>query len=47
MTVSRIIEGTITLVILYLVLSNGAAFSGVVRAFGSVYKDSVMVLQGR
>ena len=43
----RIIEGTITLILGYLILSNAAGFSTAVRAAGSVYKDSVMALQGR
>lgn len=45
--VRQVIEGTILLVIIYLVLANGNSFSTVVKALGSVYGSSVKTLQGR
>lgn len=43
----RIIEGTLTAVIVYLVLTKASEFSTAARAAGSVYADSVRALQGR
>jgi len=45
--INRIIEGTITLVIIYLVLANGKSFSSILQTGGAVYANSVGVLQGR
>lgn len=44
--VRQVIEGTILLIIIYLVLSNGNAFSTVVRSGASAYIGSVKALQG-
>lgn len=46
-TVGRILEITFILVLMYLVLTNGNAFSQVVSSIGSVYNNSVRTLQGR
>jgi hypothetical protein len=46
-TVGRILEITFILVLMYLVLTNGNAFSQVVGSIGSVYTSSVKTLQGR
>lgn len=46
-TVNRWIEITFTLVLVFLVLSNGQAFSMIANTVGSVYANSVKVLQGR
>lgn len=43
----RVIEGTITLVLAYLVLSNAKAFSEAAGAVGGVYTGAVKTLQGR
>ncbi len=43
----RWMEITFVLIIIYLVLSRGSAFSQVVRALSSAYGTSVMRLQGR
>lgn len=45
--IGRIIEGTIVLVMAYLILSNASGFSSAIRAIGSVYSNSVRTLQGR
>lgn len=45
--VERILEITITAVVLYLVLTNGKAFADIITAAGSVYGSSVRALQGR
>jgi len=45
--VGQLLEITFVLIILFLVLNNGSAFSSVVRSLGSVYTGSVKVLQGR
>ena len=45
--VSRIIEGTITLIVVYLVLTKAAEFSTAARAVGGTYTDAVRALQGR
>jgi hypothetical protein len=42
-----VIEGTVTLVILYLIVANSDGFSKAVEAIGGVYKNSVVALQGR
>jgi hypothetical protein len=44
---SRIIEVSLVLIVLYLVLQNGRAFSDVTQAIGSVYTSGVKTLQGR
>lgn len=45
--VAQVIEGTITLVAVYLVLSNAYSFSTVVKTVGEVYSGAVRALQGR
>jgi hypothetical protein len=45
--IARIIEGTITLIILYLVLSNGANSQKVIGGIGGTYVAGVRALQGR
>lgn len=45
--VGRIIEGTVTLVLVYLVLSQAQGFSAAARAAGGTYVDAVKALQGR
>lgn len=44
---SAIIEGTITLVILYLVLKNSDQFGTVTQNIGQQYVGAVKTLQGR
>lgn len=46
-TVGKVLEITFILVLMYLVLTNGNAFSQVVSSIGSVYTSSVKTLQGR
>lgn len=46
-TVGKVLEITFILVLMYLVLTNGNAFSQVVGSLGNVYTNSVKVLQGR
>lgn len=43
----KIIEGTITLVMAFLVISNADKFSTAAQAVGSVYTEAVKALQGR
>jgi hypothetical protein len=45
--VSQVLEITFILILLYLVLTNGSAFSQVVGASGNVYTNAVRTLQGR
>lgn len=45
--VARVIEGTITLIILYLVLANSKAFTSIIATGAAAYGNSVGVLQGR
>ena len=45
--VKSVIEGTILLIILYLVLANGKSFSSILQSGGSVYVAGVKTLQGR
>lgn len=45
--VGRILEGTATLVLVYLVLTNASGFSSAASAAGSVYTNAVKTLQGR
>ena len=45
--VGRVIEGTITLVITYLVLTNAQGFSSAAQAIANGYVGSVKALQGR
>lgn len=45
--VRQVIEGTILLIIIFLVLSNGKSFTSVVGALSAAYGNSVKVLQGR
>jgi hypothetical protein len=44
---SRWIEVTFVLVLVYLVLTNYKGFASAVSSLGSVYSSSVKVLQGR
>jgi hypothetical protein len=46
-TVGKVLEITFILVLMYLVLTNGSAFSQVVGSIGNVYTSSVRTLQGR
>lgn len=41
------IEGTVTLVMLYLIVANSDGFSKAVESIGGVYKNAVVSLQGR
>ncbi len=43
----KIIEGTITLVMAYLIIANADKFGAATKAVGSVYTDAVKALQGR
>ncbi len=43
----KVIEGTIVLIILFLVLSNSKGFSDVTKSIGGVYISGVKTLQGR
>lgn len=45
--IGKVIEGTIVLIILYLVLSNGDAFSSVTKSLAGGYIGGVKALQGR
>lgn len=45
--VMAIIEGTITLVLVYLVLSNANSFNTVATSIGGVYTSAVKTLQAR
>jgi hypothetical protein len=45
--VMAVIEGTITLVMLYLVLSNADSFNTVATSIGTVYSSAVRTLQAR
>jgi hypothetical protein len=45
--VSRWLEITFVLIVLYLVLSRALGFSSVVRSLGNVYVAGVQALQGR
>lgn len=45
--VGKIIEGTVTLVALYLVVANASNFSTVVNAVGGQYANAVKTLQAR
>lgn len=45
--IKSVIEGTILLIILYLVLANGKSFSSILQTGGSVYTSSIKALQGR
>ena len=45
--VGRVIEGTITLVAVYLILSNASGFSAAAQAVGNGYVGAVKALQGR
>ena len=43
----KIIEGTITLILAYLVIANADKFSMAASAVGTIYTDAVKALQGR
>jgi len=45
--ITRVLEITFVLIILYLVLANAYGFSSAVTSIGSVYTTSVKALQGR
>jgi hypothetical protein len=47
MKLESIIEGTVLLILVYIVASNPNAFGSVIRSTGSVYVNSVKALQGR
>lgn len=44
---SNIIEGTVLLILVYLVVKNAYGFSRVVKAFSDAYIGGVVALQGR
>jgi hypothetical protein len=46
-TFNRIIEVTVTLIVLYLLFTNAGAVSQLLSAAGNVYTQSVKTLQGR
>lgn len=46
-SVKRVLEGTITAILVFLVLSNADGFARVAGAAGRVYVGSVKALQGR
>jgi len=43
----KIIEGTITLILAYLIIANADNFGTATKAAGGVYVDAVKALQGR
>lgn len=45
--VSKILEITFVLVLVFLVITNANGFSSAVRAIGGVYSSAVKTLQGR
>jgi hypothetical protein len=45
--VRQVLEITFMLVLVYLIVSNAEGFSAATKAVGSVYANSVKVLQGR
>lgn len=45
--IGRILEGTATLVLVYLILTNAQGFSTAASAAGKTYVDAVKTLQGR
>lgn len=45
--INKVIEGTITLVLAYLIIANASNFSKVVSAITAGYIGSVKALQGR
>lgn len=45
--VSRVLEITFTLILVFLVLSNAGNFSTVTSAIGRAYVEAVRALQGR
>lgn len=45
--IDTIAEATVTLILVYLVLSNAQSFSSVMGSIGELYIGSVKALQGR
>lgn len=45
--IMRIIEGTFTAILAYLVIANADGFSKAIGAIGDVYTKAVSTLQGR
>lgn len=45
--IGRVLEGTATLVLVYLILTNAQGFSTAAQAAGGVYTGAVKTLQGR
>lgn len=43
----RILEGTFTLILVFLVITRADGFSTAIGAIGKLYQGSVSVLQGR
>jgi hypothetical protein len=43
----KVVEGTITLILAFLIITNADAFGTAVGAVGTVYTDAVKALQGR
>jgi len=41
------LEGVFLLILAYLILSRGQAFSAAIKAIGGVFADSTRALQGR
>lgn len=46
-TVSRLLEITFLLIVLYIVVANARAFSTIVSTLGATYTSSVRALQGK
>jgi hypothetical protein len=44
---NRLVEATVTLVVVYLILANSDGFAAALSAFGNTYSQSVKTLQGR
>ena len=44
---NRLVEATVTLVVLYLLFSNANGVAQLLSAFGNTYSQSVRTLQGR
>ena len=47
MKLEQIIEGTVLLILVYLVLTNFVGFSSAANSVSSLYTSSVRTLQGR
>lgn len=45
--IARVIDGSFTAIMVFLVVSNADGFGKVVYSLASAYKDAVVALQGR